>query len=157
MCVAVYARSRMPDAVVATNMDGTKGCFSLALDNNGRLTAMARTREGKLVECSSRSVVPLEVWHHIVVTLDGDQMRLFENGELTGKQACQEMAPGKQDTIWIGTNATATALWDGRIDELSLFDRALRTKSITDLYQVAREQVAREQVAGSDEQPAMEQ
>ena len=126
--------------------------------------AMIRTQDGRLVKCSGRSVLPLEVWHHVVMTVNSEQLLLFENGEQTGMRACQQMASGSRSTIWFGTNAAVHAgradevepaaasgaaaefdsesdnlpeatLWDGRIDELSLFDRSLSEEAIVELYE----------------------
>ena len=39
--------------------------------------------------------------------------------------------------LWLGTSAEGGRSWDGRIDELVLFDRALTANEITQLYQAA--------------------
>ena len=53
------------------------------------------------------------------------------------------MAASDSDTVWFGTDAEATRVWDGRIDEVALFDRALNEEEIAALYRTARKEIAR--------------
>jgi hypothetical protein len=53
------------------------------------------------------------------------------------------MATSDAETLWFGTDADGVRLWDGRIDELALFDRALSDNEIAELYQSAREEMTR--------------
>ena len=53
------------------------------------------------------------------------------------------MAISEPETIWFGTSANGLELWNGRIDELALFDKALSEKDIAELYQTALEEIAR--------------
>ena len=53
------------------------------------------------------------------------------------------MATSDSERVWFGTDADGLGLWDGRIDELALFDKALSDKDIADLYQAALEEMAR--------------
>ena len=52
------------------------------------------------------------------------------------------MAACESETVWFGTDADGFGLWDGRIDELALFDRALTAEDIAALCQAAREETA---------------
>ena len=42
-----------------------------------------------------------------------------------------------------GAEEGATQVWDGRIDKLALFDRALTAEEIAALYRTAQEEIAR--------------
>jgi hypothetical protein len=55
------------------------------------------------------------------------------------------MAASDAETVWFGTDAERLGLWNGRIDELALFDRALSEKDVGDLYHAALEEMARSQ------------
>ena len=77
------------------------------------------------------------------MTADGDPLRIYEDGQLTAKTQCGKMAIRESETVWFGTNADGIGLWNGRIDELALFDKARSDKEIADLYQAALEEMAR--------------
>ena len=76
------------------------------------------------------------------MTADGERLRLYENGHLVASTPCATMAACESETVWFGTNVDGFGLWDGRIDELALFDRALSTEDIAALYQAAKEESA---------------
>ena len=77
------------------------------------------------------------------MTVDGEQLRIYEDGQLAATAPCSLIAASDSETLWFGTDADGVSLWNGRIDELALFDSALSDKDIADLYQAAREELAR--------------
>lgn len=89
--------------------------------------------------------LPLESWQHVAFVVDGENLRLYRNGEEVAAAACQGLtARPSVSTLAIGckTNdqgvALSTgqpALWHGRIDELAVFHRALAAETIRDLAQ----------------------
>ncbi len=63
---------------------------------------------------------------------------LYENGNLAAKAKYSPLARRDMSPIGIGTSPAGYSFWNGRIDELALFERALSVKEITDLYQSAQ-------------------
>ncbi|TWT80287.1 hypothetical protein CA13_17000 [Planctomycetes bacterium CA13] len=58
------------------------------------------------------------------------------------------MATSVEETVWFGTDTDGLGLWNGRIDELALFDKALSDKNIAKIYLTTREDLtAREETA----------
>ena len=144
LAVVVYLEEHAPSGVVATNIQGDKGNFRLALNELGLLEATIRNSNGELRSLTSDNSLPLVTWRHLVITADGDQLRIYEDGRLLVSTPCGMMAPSGSETLWFGTNADATRLWNGRIDEVVLLDGALSDEEIAELYQVALEEIARE-------------
>jgi hypothetical protein len=144
LTVFVYLETRAHDGTVATNTCGDEGNFALALEDKGLLKATIRNSNGEVHSVTSSALLPLKTWRHLVVTADGDQLKLYEDGELVAKTACAEMATSNSETLWFGTDAEGLGLWNGRIDELALFDKALSDKDVVDLYQAALEEMARQ-------------
>ena len=64
------------------------------------------------------------------------------DGKRVASTSMATMAAAESATVWYGTGADGAKLWDGRIDELALFDRALHPEDVASLYQVAQETVA---------------
>jgi hypothetical protein len=137
----VYPEPAARNGIVATNIRSNDGNFALGLDENGVLLATIRNRDGDLLAVSGDAEVALHTWRHIVMTVDGQQFRLYEDGHLVASSACSPIADSKADVLWFGTNADGKKLWDGRIDEVALFDRAFSDVDVTDLYEAAMEEI----------------
>ena len=140
----VYLEAAVRSAMVATNLHDGQGNFSLSLDENGRLQATIRNGDGEVSSIAGSSVLPQETWRHVVVTADKERLHLYEDGKLVASTPCAAMAASDSDTtVWFGTDSRASQVWNGRIDELALFDRALNENEIAALYRTAQEEIAR--------------
>ena len=66
-------------------------------------------------------------WTHIAVASDGDKLRFFVNGQLVETQNGDNIVAGDEAPLQIGgDNSFAPAQWfDGKIDEVRIYDRAL--------------------------------
>lgn len=131
----LYLDSRPPGGTVVTNLLGDQGNFSLSLDQQGRLQATVRTQTGKLQYLVCETLLPLAKWFQVIVTADGRQLQIYVNGQLSASVPCGSVANNGAGSLWFGTAADATGLWDGRIDELAIFDRSLSLDEIAALYQ----------------------
>jgi len=145
LAVFVYLETQAPGGTVATNIRGDEGNYALSLDENGRLQATIRNIDGELLSVASEALLPVTTWRYLVVTADGSQLKIYEDGQLVAKTPCSKMAASDAETVWFGTDAEGLGLWNGRIDELALFDRALSEKDVGDLYHAALEEMARSQ------------
>lgn len=143
LVVFVYLEAPAHSAMVATNLNDGQGNFGLSLHKNGSLQAVIRSSDGKVNTLAGGSVLPLETWRHVVVTADGEQFQVYEDGDLVASAPCEALAASDSENVWFGTDARATQVWDGRIDELALFDRALTAAEIAALYRTAQEEIAR--------------
>ncbi|QDV62291.1 LamG-like jellyroll fold domain-containing protein [Crateriforma conspicua] len=161
----VYLEAPARGTMVATNLHDGQGNFSLSLNKLGRLQATVKNDDGDAVvdeatspepaesapgtglvtsSTTSDSVLPQETWRHVVVTADGERLQLYEDGTLVASTPCAAMAGSDSDaTVWFGTDPKAIQVWDGRIDELALFDRALNENEIASLYRTAQEEIVR--------------
>lgn len=143
LAIFVYLEAPPHNAVVATNLHDGQGNFGLSLNEYGTLQAVIRNRTGEVSSITGDSLLPLKTWRHVVVTVDGKQILLYEDGQLVASEPCDELAASDANTVWFGTDAKATRVWDGRIDEVALFDRALTAEEIAGLYRTAQEEIAR--------------
>jgi hypothetical protein len=141
----VYLESPARNGMVATNWHDGRGNFRLSLDENRVLQATIRNKHGDMNAVAGGAVLPLHAWRHIVVTADAKQLQLYEDGELVAAAPCSALAASDSDTVWFGTDARATQVWDGRIDEVALFDRALTPEEVASLYRTAQEEMAESQ------------
>ncbi len=70
---------------------------------------------------------PLEanVWSHLALTYDGAKLRLFVDGELIASEAVENADSGSAGPLTIGCNALYGAHFQGKIDEVRIYNRAL--------------------------------
>jgi len=142
LAVFVYLESRAANGTVATNIQGKEGNFALSLNESGSIQATVRNTDGDLQSVSSDVEFPLQKWCHLVLTADGEQLQIYENGQLVVSSALSLIADNKSNSLWFGTDADGVQLWDGRVDELALFDKALSKQDVQDLFRAALDELA---------------
>lgn len=130
----VYHENLTDGSTVATNLDQRKGNFALSVDERARPRATVRVRDGELVTCGGDDPLPRRKWCHLLMTADGEHLRLFVDGKQVGIQKCPAIAAGNSEPIWFGTDRSDRALWNGRIDELAFFNRSLRPDEVQGLH-----------------------
>ncbi|MEL6107519.1 MAG: LamG-like jellyroll fold domain-containing protein [Planctomycetota bacterium] len=140
----VYLETPSGDAVVATNLTNNGGNFRLSLDESGKFRATAKNKDGERKSIAGNSILPFNTWRHVVFTVDGEQMRLYEDGELVASSGGLPMATtSDSDPIWFGAGSASEQHWNGRIDEVALFDRVLTGDEVVSLYRAAQKEIAR--------------
>lgn len=74
-------------------------------------------------------------WYHIVVTYDGTNLRMYNNGTLETTTAFTSDVTDGTSVFEVGRSAgVGGGYWDGIIDEIGLWKRELSQDEITDLY-----------------------
>jgi ferric-dicitrate binding protein FerR (iron transport regulator) len=139
----VYLEASAPNGVVAKTLRADGGYFALGLDEMGLLQATVRTRDGDFRTVSGDTRIALHTWRHVVMAVDGQRLSLYEDGRLVASSPCSLIADSEADVLWFGTDAIGQNLWDGRIDEVVLFDRALGIVEVNNLYQAALEEIGK--------------
>lgn len=102
-------------------------------------------RQGKLVflhgtgpsadEAVGRTEIKRWTWNHVVLVRDGRNVRVFLNGNPRAEIETQTAAdfPAGHDSVFIGGRCDADSTWEGRLDEVGLFDRALSDDEVARL------------------------
>lgn len=83
----------------------------------------------------SKKVLPANTWVHVAGTYDGTALRIYVNGALNATLAVTGATCANTEPLGIGAkNRTATgvveAYFDGRIDDLRVYNRALSAAEI---------------------------
>ncbi|HEX6963939.1 MAG TPA: LamG domain-containing protein [Lacipirellula sp.] len=143
----VMAKSRPRWGSIAKNWAGSDewGQFHFGLYyDSGELEAHIQDSSGAEVTVKDTVPIPLNAWHHVAFVADGSMLRLYRNGvevdaapyhELRGNPLIKALAIGTK--LNLAANAPDSHdfnMWDGRLDELAVFNHALTVDQIRELY-----------------------
>lgn len=146
----VYARTRPRWASIAKNWAGAddRGQFHFGLlDDSGALEGHIADASGKEIMVQDSQPLPLHQWHHVALVADGSSLRLYRNGREVNAVPYNELTRDPRIlALAVGTklNLQGTApeerdfnMWDGRLDELAIFNHALAGDEVLHLYELA--------------------
>jgi hypothetical protein len=76
------------------------------------------------------SALPLGAWSHLAATYDGSALRLYVNGALASTTAVTGAVPATSNPLRIGGNTVWGEYFNGVIDEVRVYNRALAAAEI---------------------------
>jgi hypothetical protein len=145
----VSAKSRPRWASIAKNWAGSDqwGQFHFGLfEDSGELEAHIQDASGKEITVKDSVPLTLGAWHHVAFVADGSMLRLYRNGREVSAAPYDELRSDPRiKALAIGTklNLAGNApdhsdfnMWDGRLDELAIFNHSLSPEQIRDLYEL---------------------
>jgi hypothetical protein len=144
----VWADARPTWATIVKNWGGaTAGQFHFGLqDTGGDLSNFLQTRAGATPNTREGAATPLPTnsWQHVAFTADGTTLRLYRNGIQVGSATYSgDLALSIMAQLGIGVklNDAGTApdtgspgYWQGKIDDLGLWSRALNGNEVRSIY-----------------------
>jgi hypothetical protein len=74
--------------------------------------------------------LPLNAWTHLAATYDGAALRLYVNGALASTRAMTGPITASASPLRIGGNTIWGEFFNGVIDELRIYNRALTAQEI---------------------------
>ena len=77
--------------------------------------------------------IPRWQWQHVVLVRDGRGVRVYLNGKLEIETQAAADFPAGLDRVFLGGRSDNQANWEGRLDEVAVFDRALRSEEVARL------------------------
>ncbi len=87
-----------------------------------------------------RTTLELRTWHHVVLVRDGEAARVYLNGrsdpEITGRLS--STVPPGVNTFFLGGRNDGKFNFEGKLDEVAVYPRALKTEEIGAHYQAAQ-------------------
>ncbi|HQV32367.1 MAG TPA: putative Ig domain-containing protein, partial [Calditrichia bacterium] len=86
---------------------------------------------------SNTGVLSLNTWHHVAVTYDGSQMRIFRDGTQVANQSASgaiDVSPSVPAAIGNQPAGAGNEPFDGLLDEVRIYNRALSAAEITALF-----------------------
>jgi len=72
---------------------------------------------------TGKTDVSLKTWHHVVLVREGKRVAVYLNGQL---ELAGEAEPAVSDALFFGGRTDKQFGWEGKLDEIAVFNRALR-------------------------------
>jgi hypothetical protein len=104
--------------------------YALYGDNDARRPGAWVRVGGVSTSAVGPAALPLNAWTHLAMTYDGAQVRLFVNGALVRSVARTGSMSNSTGPLRIGGNAVWTEFFNGTIDEVRIYNRALTASEI---------------------------
>ncbi len=130
--IAGWCVSRDRSHIISDAGDHLGIAGTASREGPGRLV-FQHGRSGVLHE--GRSEIPRWSWAHVVMVRQGEEISVYLNGSKDPEISVKEMAgfPPGLDQIMIGGRADGIDGWEGRLDEISVFPRALSKAEISEI------------------------
>jgi len=83
---------------------------------------------------TSAAVLTAGQWHHIAYTADATRERLYVDGQIVADEVVEFGGMSNNNSLYIGGSGGGGEQVDGRMDEIAMWDRALSSTEIDDIY-----------------------
>ena len=114
--------------------------------DSGELEAHIEDSSGKEIVAKDTIPLPLHTWHHVAFVADGETLRLYRNGRQVDAATYRKLHHDPRiKALAIGTKLNLSGdapdhrdfnMWDGRLDELAIFNHALSPEQIRELHEL---------------------
>lgn len=82
---------------------------------------------------AGKSEIPRWQWQHVVLIRDGEQMRVYLNGHLDLETKASTGALASLGQCFFGGRSDNNSNWEGRLDEIAVFNRPLTAAEVAKL------------------------
>lgn len=113
-------------------------------DHLGLREETAGSRQLVLSSGGKEQVLPLGsakiarwTWHHLALVRSGDHIRVYLDGQALGEALAIPAAASNPDSFFFGGSCSGQGNFEGRLDEIAVFDRALSEAEIAQLHPAA--------------------
>jgi hypothetical protein len=117
--------------------DGATGMWvGLRMQNPANMTNRVRWRINGATFLESNTNVPVGTWHHVVCTYNGAQLRIYQDGVLTGTLNYTGTIANTGVNLFVGrqANTVGEITYRGDWDEVKIYNRALNLSEVQTLH-----------------------
>ena len=134
--------------IVSQVFDGSGWYFGVRRGSNGSFKTEFVTLTNGFEERYLGAELPSATWRHVAVSVDGDTLRLFRNGELVAENAWLGL-PSVSGPVLVGTlyrpgenglEPDADGGWQGLLDQVHISGAVLYTETVQPDLQIRPEQ-----------------
>jgi len=120
----------------AIGTDTANHAFMIGLDDSTSTTASYRfrfTAGGTVISHNEGSATPNSGWHHLVGVYDGSNSEIYVDGTSQGTSPKTGALLENSWPVYIGENPGMGRPFEGRIDEVIIWNRALNDTEVSDV------------------------
>ena len=96
----------------------------------GKIRGFVYTAPGDPAVANGTTQMELDTWHHLAMVYDGEEIRIYLDGELDGEVPRKGDINENGASVWIGKKANEGVWLDGSLDELRILNIALTQEQI---------------------------
>ncbi|MEM7784508.1 MAG: LamG-like jellyroll fold domain-containing protein, partial [Planctomycetota bacterium] len=113
--------------------DGNDG-FSIYADANGDLNFLLEGSSSSTTRKETNGFISDGNWHHIVATRSGNTIRIYIDNNANGINSVPIGDVDVSAPLLIGGEGTTGANFEGKLDDIRIYGRALSSTDISELY-----------------------
>lgn len=119
-----FAESSTKEIITKMNDAGTAPA-SFELFQDGQKISFRLYKASTAYTLTSTTDLALNTWHHVVATWDGVTKKIYINGVLNTQSSLSAPIDATAGVISIGAHSNNAYLFNGKIDEVKIYNRAL--------------------------------
>ena len=96
----------------------------------GKIRGFVYTAPGAAAVAQGTTVMKEDTWHHVAMVYDGEEIRIYLDGELDGEVARKGDINENDASVWIGKKANENIWIDGTLDEIRILNIAITEDQI---------------------------
>jgi len=105
--------------------DGGKGdCLGIGGKGKCQGKLFFAAADGTIIEGTTK--IPMKTWQHVVLMRDGEKLAIFLEGTVEISATLKTSGTNSQSQIFIGGSSENKFNFEGKIDEVALFNRSLK-------------------------------
>lgn len=133
-----YSTSSGMTLLAQDDATGTGDKWNINVNASGGLSFMSQ-KSGVAVSSAGTTALTNNVWQHILATYDGTTMKLYINGVLNSQQANAVGSHTFTLPMTIGARSVPATpnTFDGRIDEIRVYDRSISAGEVKNHYKTS--------------------
>ena len=109
--------------------------YEFHINSAGRIYWWWQNSSGAVRSFTSSTTLSANNWYHVAIVYEPGSQRILINGVVRGSRSYNETLINNNDPLHIGADqGFAGREFDGLIDEVKIFERALTTEEINDYY-----------------------
>ena len=82
---------------------------------------------------AGKTEIPRWQWQHVVLVRDAEKVRAYLNGQLELETTAPANFPADLNDLFLGGRSDSDSNWEGRLDEIAIFARALSEQEVATL------------------------
>ncbi len=127
-----FSRGKDGDATAAGDHLGIGGTYQA--ESEGKLIFFNGNRSNQLL--IGKTSLQLKTWNHVVLVREGKRVAVYLNGQETPEifGEAESTYPSGISEIFVGGRNDKFALFEGKVDEVALYDRAFSPQEIAEHY-----------------------